>query len=123
MGGAASASFIQRQLPAGHLPSTELPLEDVIRWMRSRRLALPALGVAAALTLAACTAGSQAKTATSPQASVRPGPNRPAGSLMLDAAQAGWRLPTPLQRAVALADGGRLRILGGLTGALLGAIR
>ena len=75
------------------------------------------MGVAAALTLAACTAGSQAKTATSPQASVRPGPNRPAGSLMLDAAQAGWRLPTPLQRAVALADGGRLRILGGLTGA------
>jgi hypothetical protein len=89
----------------------------MIRRMRSRRLARAALGLAAALTLAACTAGGQAKTTTSPQASVRPSPTRPAGPLVLDATQAGWRLPTPLQRAVALADGGRLLVLGGLTGA------
>jgi outer membrane protein assembly factor BamB len=82
--------------------------------MRRRRLALPALSLAVALTLAACAAGNPAKTATSPRAAIRPSP---AESLMLDAAQADWRLPTPLQRAVALANGGRLQILGGLTGA------
>ena len=89
----------------------------MIRRMRPRHLALPALSLAAALTLAACTAGSPANNATSPQAGVRPSPTRPAGPLVLDAAQASWRLPSPLQRAVVLAEGGRLQILGGLTGA------
>ncbi len=36
-------------------------------------------------------------------------------SFVLDAVQAAWRLPVPVQRAVALADRGKLRILGGLT--------
>jgi len=92
----------------------------MIRGMRPRHLALPALSLAAALTLAACTAGSPAN-ASSPspgrRPGVRPSPTRPAGPLVLDAAQASWRLPSPLQREVVLAVGGRLQILGGLTGA------
>lgn len=90
--------------------------EDHTHRMRYRLAAGTCLTAAALLAVAGCSAGAPAapKNAARPS-SATPSPTRPPGPLVLTAATASWRLPTPLERAVALADGSRLEVLGGLT--------
>jgi outer membrane protein assembly factor BamB len=86
----------------------------MIRQRRNLNLLPLALVLALALTLAAC-GTSQARIASRTPSASTFTPTAAPGPLMIDAAKASWSLRFPLQREVALADGQRLQILGGLT--------